>query len=131
MILVRNKYQPAYCNEVVECCAEGHSLTAFAGRIGVARNTIYDWIKAHPEFDAACQLARAKSAVFWEQRLIEISKGKPGNVTAAIFALKNRVADEWREKVDVVHDAKDGGALVVTWAKPVEASAVAEPPAVH
>lgn len=104
-------YKPAYCNEVIECLAKGHSVTAFAGQIGVAASSVYKWIKDHEDFAKAYAVAKAKSVMFWEERLIEISASGKGNVTAAIFGLKNRAASEWRDVQAIEHTGKDGKAI--------------------
>ena len=93
-----SKYSDAYCNEVVECLAEGKSITAFAGRIGVARSTIFKWVDEHPEFSDAVKVGQAKATEFWEQILIGVARDGGGNATAAIFGLKNRAPDDWRDK---------------------------------
>jgi hypothetical protein len=46
-------YDHAYCEQVVSFCAQGYSLTAFAGEIGVCRDTISEWCRKHPEFSAS------------------------------------------------------------------------------
>ena len=61
-----SKYQPSYCGEVVDCGARGFSLTAFAGEIGVSRDTITEWMKVYPEFSLACKKAQAKRTLFLE-----------------------------------------------------------------
>src|SRR5689334_5938392 len=95
-----SKYSDAYCNEVIECLAEGKSVTAFAGRIGVSRATVFNWADEHPEFLDALKVGQAKATEFWEGTLTDIAKGKPGNATAAIFGLKNRAPDDWRDKTE-------------------------------
>lgn len=95
-----SKYSQAYCNEVIECLAEGKSVTAFAGRIGVARSTVFKWVDEHPEFSDALKIGQAKATEFWEGVLINIAKNGSGNATAAIFGLKNRAADDWRDRTE-------------------------------
>lgn len=91
-------YDPKYCEEVVDFMSQGYSVTAFAGSIGVSRQTIYEWAGVHESFSDALNEGRARSAVWWENTLRTIASGGEGNATAAIFGLKNRVADEWRDK---------------------------------
>lgn len=105
-------FKEAYNNGVIECLAKGHSITGFAGEIGVARSTIFDWMKAHPEFKAACEVAAAKAVWFWENQLIVASSGEfKGNVAAIIFGLKNRAHEDWRDVQKLEHTGKDGGAI--------------------
>src|SRR5690606_1420426 len=93
-----SKYSPAYCEEVIRFLAQGHSVTAFAGEIGVARSTVFKWAAEIPEFSDALSIGQAKAVATWERVLLEIARNGGGNATAAIFALKNRAPDDWREK---------------------------------
>lgn len=107
------KYDPAYCEQVIDFMSQGYSVTAFAGSIGVARDTVYHWAKENPEFSDALNTARAASAVWWEERLRAVAERGEGNATAAIFGLKNRVAHEWRERQEVQHGATDAFAQAI------------------
>lgn len=100
-------YDPAYCERVVEFLADGYSLTAFAGEIGVCRDTISEWCKVHPEFSAAVKVALAKASRWWEDRNRSIASGGDGNAVSTIFGLKNRAPADWRDKQEVEHS---GGA---------------------
>lgn len=93
-------YDPIYCDRVVEFLGGGYSLAGFAGEIGVARSTIYKWIEEHPEFSDAVKTAQAKAVLWWEKRNIQFAQTGEGNATAIIFGLKNRAADEWRDKTE-------------------------------
>jgi transposase len=92
------KYRPSYCDDVVDFLKEGYSLAAFAGRIGVTHRALYDWIDRYPDFAEAVKQAQAKSALWWEQRVIEVAQGGQGNAGAIMFGLRNRAPAEWRDK---------------------------------
>lgn len=98
-----SKYDPAYCEQVIEFLKEGYSLTAFAGSIGVCRDTISEWGNVHEEFSAALKIATAKSVLWWEGRNRAVAMGQPGNAVSCIFGLKNRAREEWRDKQEVEH----------------------------
>lgn len=106
-------YDPAYCERVVEFLKDGFSLAAFAGEIGVARSTVYEWAKEHPEFSDAVKTAQAGAVLAWEKRLKAASTGGNGNPTAIIFGLKNRAADEWRDVKATEISGPDGGPMQV------------------
>ena len=90
-------YRPEYCNLVVDLMRkEGLSLTAFAGEIGISRETVYQWIQAHAEFADAVARARAARVTWWERKLGRSRKG--AETSAAIFALKNADPTEWRDQ---------------------------------
>lgn len=100
-----SKYSKAYCEEVINTCATGLSLTAFAGDIGVARSTINKWMEEHPEFSEAVKVAKAKRTAALERSLLSAENGP--TVTSRIFALKNADPDEWRDKVHQEHGVTD------------------------
>lgn len=106
-------YDPDYCDALVAFMARGYSMTAFAGDIGVCRDTITEWAKVHPEFSSAVKRGQAARTKCLEETLI---KGETGpKVTAHIFALKNAAPEEWKDKVQQEHSGPDGGAIPVEW----------------
>ncbi|MEW4469017.1 hypothetical protein AB1K62_14415 [Parasphingorhabdus sp. JC815] len=102
------KYKKTYCKQIIAFMENGYSVTAFAGSIGVARSSVYLWADEYPEFSDALKIAQAKAAIWWEDRLRAVAQGGEGSAVAAIFGLKNRVADDWREKQEVDHQSSDG-----------------------
>lgn len=108
-----SSYKEAYINELIECLALGHSITAFAGQIGVARSTVFEWMKKHPEFSMAYQIAKAKAVLHWEKTLLQFSKDNKGNAAAIIFALRNRAADDWIDKIVSEHSGPNGKPIEV------------------
>jgi transposase-like protein len=107
------KYKPAYCDEVIEFLAKGHSVAAFAGHISVNRDTVYEWAEQHPEFKAAKDIGINAATKWWEDRLIDSAlNGKAGgNVTAIIFGLKNRAHKDWSDRIVSEHVGKGGGPI--------------------
>lgn len=101
-------YDPSIIDEVVPFMSQGYSTTALAGRLGVARQTIYNWMDEHPEFMDAVKAGQAAGAMWWEERLRATATTGEGNATSAIFGLKNRAPDDWRDRKDVDHTSSDG-----------------------
>lgn len=95
------KYDPKYCEEVIEYMKEGASLTSFAAHIGVARDTLSQWCVTHEEFSAAVKIGKANCAAWWENiaRLNAVSGN--GNATLTIFGLKNMAPDDWRDRQEI------------------------------
>ena len=117
-----SKYRDKHCEEVIECLGEGHSITAFAGRIGVHRSTVFDWMNAHEEFAEAVKVGQAKAVEVWEDVLIKVAREGGGNATAAIFGLKNRASDDWSDTVVNSHVGPDGGPVQVEELSDMEAA---------
>lgn len=101
-----------------------------AHNIGIRRETLYDWIKKHPNIsnalkkgkevaDFEVENAMFKSALGYEfeevktyiedsgngqkKRIEKTKKHVAPNVTAQIFWLKNRKSAEWRDKQNIEH----------------------------
>jgi hypothetical protein len=96
-----SKYDPAFCDLVVPFMEQGYSTTALAGHLGVARSTVYLWMQENPAFSDAVKEGMAASAIWWENCLRNTAMKGEGNATAAIFGLKNRASDDWRDKTEV------------------------------
>src|SRR3974390_394336 len=88
-------YEPRYCQMVINHMAKGRSLTAFAGSIGVGKETVYDWLTKYPDFAAAVEQGHAARVNALEDKMLNADKMCQASVS--IFALKNADPDEWRE----------------------------------
>jgi hypothetical protein len=89
-------YRPDYCEAVVAVMGRGHSLMGFAGEIGVARSTLTNWIKAHPEFAEAVERGKAARTRALEAEFLTAGTG--AKVAAQVFALKNAAPEDWNER---------------------------------
>ncbi len=94
------KYKSEYCELVKAFMADsGRSLTAFAGFINVAPDTVYGWAETYPDFNEAARIAKAMRTNNLEAGMLA-GKTNP-EVIARIFALKNAAPQEWRERIEV------------------------------
>lgn len=97
--------------------SQGYSRAAFAGDIGINVDTLYEWSSKHPEFSEAIKAGMAARVKFLERRLIDEGTLSP-QITAMIFALKNAMPAEWRDRHE--HVGADGGPIQVTVARFVD-----------
>lgn len=102
-----SKYDPAYCDAIVEHMAEGASATSFAAEINVDRSTITQWAEVHPEFSLALKCGKAKCAAWWEKAARNLVLTGEGNATMTVFGLKNMSKDDWQEKQLVGSDPEN------------------------
>ncbi len=104
------KYDPMYCDMLVEHMVDGASIASFAAEIDVSRSTINQWAADYPEFSEALSRARAKSAAWWEENARKLVRdgGSSAQSTMIIFGLKNMSGDDWREKQEIDHRSGDG-----------------------
>jgi DNA-binding XRE family transcriptional regulator len=91
-----SKYDPAFCEEAIAFMRKGYSQTAFAGHLGISRDTLYEWASKHPAFSYAINIAKAGRVLSLETDLLGAETGPM--VTSRIFALKNAAPDDWRDK---------------------------------
>lgn len=105
------KYEPRFCEELIDHMALGYSFESFAAIAKCDRSILYDWEKAHPEFKSAKEQAFAEGLLFWERLGIDNiistndfsrdgdsqqSSSKTLNGSVWIFNMKNRF--RWRDK---------------------------------
>lgn len=110
-------YDEKYCAQIIDFMGRGFSKSAFAGDIGVCRDTLDDWAAKYPEFLRATKEGAVARVRFLESRLIGENTASP-QVTAMIFALKNAMPAEWRDRHE--HVGPDGGPIQVTVARFVD-----------
>lgn len=101
-----SKYEPKYCQMLIDHMSQGLSIEAFAGVADISIDTIYKWVKKHPEFAEAKKTGTAKSRLLWEkagmQGMYMGGKDTPFNSTIWIFNMKNRFG--WKDKHEVSGD---------------------------
>ncbi len=104
-------YRPEYVDLVVTFCAKGHSLTGFAGKVGVSRDTVLEWGNQHPDFREACHVAKANRALWWEEQAIKVAKAG-GSSTMVLFGMRNAAPDDYQDIRKMEQTGKDGGPIV-------------------
>jgi hypothetical protein len=87
-----SEYRSEFCTMLIQHMADGLSFEAFAGVVHKSKDTLYQWVKKHPEFADAKKKGDAESLLFWEKMGITgmVGKLKGFNVAAWIFNMKNR-----------------------------------------
>ena len=94
-----SEYRPEMVEEVIAFAkATGLSLSAYCGSISIAWQTLHNWRKQHPDFDEACQIAKAIRAQRLEAEAMESTSGPAINFR--VLALRNIAPEEWNERVD-------------------------------
>jgi transposase len=98
-----SKYDPAFCEVVIEAGRNGETMAGMAEACDVHRETIREWMEIHPEFSAAVKRGLQISQVEWERkgRLATFGEVPNFNATSYIFQMKNRFKEDWREKLEV------------------------------
>jgi predicted transcriptional regulator len=104
-------YDPAHCEVVVEAGKAGKSVAWIACELGVCKQTLHNWMEAHPEFLDAMTRAKLFAQRWWED------KGQDGltqsGFNASIWSrsMAARFPEDWRETTRQEQTGKDGGAI--------------------
>jgi transposase len=97
------KYEPEFCERVVEFMAKGYSKEAVAGELWITKDTLYEWEKRYPEFSDALKQGVELSRKFWEKTAIDnivySQKGRKADAVLWIFNMKNRFG--WSDKKEI------------------------------
>lgn len=139
-----SKYKPEFALQAEKLCALGATDADLASFFEVSGATITTWKDVHPEFLASIKDAKAIADERVERRLYEramgyehdevdirvvdhaivqtpIRKVYAPDTTAAIFWLKNRQSEKWRDLKAIELGNKDGKPFEINWPLPVSA----------
>lgn len=104
-------YLPEYCQRVVELGREGKSVVQMACELDVHKDTLYEWVKVHPDFSDAFTRAKQWSQNWWE------NKGQSGldasgfNASLWSRSMAARFPDDYTERQKRELTGKDGEPL--------------------
>lgn len=56
---MKSKYKPEYCKDIIKWGKAGEFPIKWASKLGVAKQTLFDWQKGNPEFKEAYGIAKA------------------------------------------------------------------------
>ncbi len=110
-------YKPEYCQRVIELGRLGKSKAQIAANLDVARQTMEDWARAHPEFLDAITRARDLALAWWEDQAQVGLVTEPGTGTfnASLWSksVSCRFPDDYRDNSRHEVTGKDGEAVAV------------------
>ncbi len=87
------------CELVIAWGSEGMSKAEIAFNLGISRNTLYRWINDHEEFGDAIKKAEDGAAAWFHRAFRKMAfESKDSNITALIFAAKNQLPDDFRDR---------------------------------
>lgn len=131
----KTEYQDSFANQALKLCLLGATDAEMADFFGVSEQTLNSWKKKYPEFleslkkgksiaDANVASKLYNRAIGYDAKATKFAtnEGKvtdkveyiehyPPDTTAAIFWLKNRQPDKWRDKREIENSVKLGDEL--------------------
>ena len=106
-----SKYDPSFCDLVIEWGAEGKSVAWMAANLDVSKDTIYQWVKDYPEFSDSLTRARTKAQAYWEDAGQNGMTSKEFNASIWSRSMAARFPEDWREKSETAVTGAGGGPL--------------------
>lgn len=117
-------YDPAFCDRVIQMGREGYSRAQMAYELDVAKDSLYEWAKVHPEFSDAITRATTHAQAWWERKghdyLIESPMGDRINPGLYSRSMAARFPDDWREKTATELSGPNGAPIATDNAFRVE-----------
>lgn len=96
------KYDPKFCQIVIDVMKKGYSKEAVAGHLGICKDTLYRWDAKHKDFSDALKVGLEFSRMFWEKialdHLTHTKASKQLNSVVWLFNMKNRFG--WADKIE-------------------------------
>lgn len=124
------KYKPGYNNQAYKLCLLGATDKELADFFEVNEDTINEWKKTYPKFSVSLKRGKMQADSVVAEKLFkratgyshpdsdikvidgrivitDLTKHYPPDSTAAIFWLKNRNKESWRDRTDITTNGKD------------------------
>lgn len=109
------KYRPEFCQMLIDHMEQGKSLESFAaklyaytdGEMRVCRKTLYNWMKAFPEFQEARDFGHELSLDYWEELGNSNVLHGPSTFNTALYCFHMKNRHGWTDKVEQTHVGSD------------------------
>jgi hypothetical protein len=112
-----SKYDPAYCDQVIELGKQGKSLEQMSLQLLVSYRTLCNWRDQHPEFFHALESAHRFSQAWWEDKaqghIVEAKEDAKINAGLWAKIMAARFPESYSDRSKVELTGKDGGALEI------------------
>jgi hypothetical protein len=93
------KYKPELAEKLPEMFANGEDVAEVATKLGISRQTFYQWVEKFPKFAEAYALGKQYSEAWWSKLGRAGAAGKVDiQATVWIFNMKNKFG--WRDRTE-------------------------------
>lgn len=103
------KYDPAFCDKVIEVGSYGGWLSEMAEACDVHRSTMDEWAAEHPEFSEALTRAKQKAQAWFEKEGREGMRADKFNSQLWAKQMSARHREEYTERRELT--GAEGGAI--------------------
>lgn len=93
------KYKPEYCQKVIDFGKDGLSIAEMACEIGVAKQTLYSWMKFYPEFLDAMNESVSNAQAWYEKKARHNVEGGKLNTPLWTKIVSSRFREDYTETI--------------------------------
>jgi hypothetical protein len=94
-------YDVKYCEMLINHMAQGLSVEAFAGKIRVSKQTVYNWMKMYEEFREAKAIGDACVQYYLENLANDAMNGAIENFNTIVWIFKMKNLCGWKDKLEL------------------------------
>lgn len=111
-----SKYDPAFCEQVIELGGKGKSIEQIGAILGVGTRTLFTWRDENEEFRHALELAKELEQAWWEDMaqayMVEEKESAKLNTGLWSRSMAARFPKKYRESVKQEITGADGAPLL-------------------
>lgn len=123
-----SRYDPAYCEQVIQLGGKGKSVEQIGAILGIGTRTLFTWRDQNEEFRHALELAKELEQAWWEDMaqsyMVEEKESAKLNTGLWSRSMAARFPKKYRESVKQEITGAEGAPLLqgiqVTFVKPNE-----------
>lgn len=94
-------FQEKYHEQIIEFMSKGNGLSFFASKIGVSKQTVYNWIRDNEEFKESFDIATTAAQSFWESLALNNARTAKGNGTQIQYQMSKRFRDDYGDSSQI------------------------------
>lgn len=106
-----SKYDPAYCDEVIDLGREGKSIAQMCAHFDISRQTIDNWASQYPDFLEALSRAKVHAQAWWEAKGVEGMEADKFNAAVWKKSMEARFREDYTERQELT--GANGGPVQV------------------
>lgn len=101
-----SKYDPAFCEKVIEWGRQGKSRAWICAELNVVRQTLKNWEADFPDFLVAMERAKILEQQWWEDEGQSALRLQGYQASMWSRSMAARFPDDWREKSELDMNAR-------------------------
>jgi predicted TIM-barrel fold metal-dependent hydrolase len=106
MTAKKYEFKPEMCETMISMGLEGASQKMIFSEIGINKDVAKTWVKNHPEFADALEMAKTHSQAYWEREILANVNNKGFNSRLVEVALRGQFQEDYRETKELKADVK-------------------------